>query len=106
MNLPVLWTQVALQSLSEVLDYTFDTFGGQQLLKLSGQIDETVARISEFPLAGRIEEWLSAETGVEYHSLAVIREIKLIYSISDEAIYIEYVKNNRQDDASILLKMI
>ena len=106
MNLPVLWTPVALQSLSEVLDYTFNTFGGNQLVKLSEQIDATVERIAAFPFAGKEETDLTNQTGVKYHSFAVIKEIKLIYTISTEAVYVEYVKNNRQDDATILVKIL
>ena len=82
MNLPIKWTPLALQSLSEVLDYTFNTFGGNQLVKLSEQIDATVERIAAFPFAGKEETDLTNQTGVKYHSFAVIKEIKLIYTIT------------------------
>ena len=38
MSLQIQWTHTALQSLSEVLEYTYSSFGERQLHKLTRQI--------------------------------------------------------------------
>lgn len=105
MNSHLRWTPIALQSLSEVLDYTFEEFGERQLHKLTSQISDAALRIATFPRSGKYEADLSVDTGIEYRSMLVISEIKLLYTISDDTVFIEYVKNTRQDDATILAKL-
>ena len=53
MNLQIQWTPTALQSLSEVLDYTYGQFGERQLRKLTRQIHASARRFSLFPLLGK-----------------------------------------------------
>ena len=53
MNLQIQWTPTALQSLSEVLEYTFCQFGERQLHKLARQIHASARRVSIFPLLGK-----------------------------------------------------
>ena len=105
MNLQILWTSIALQSLSEVFEYTFSEFGEHQLRKLTSQIYHTTHRIAAFPKLGRFEDEISEAMGVEYRSIQVINEIFLLYTISDETIFIEFVKNTRMDDATMLAKL-
>lgn len=105
MNLHIQWTHIALQSLSNVLGYTFEEFGEQQLHQLSHKIMTTVNRLSTFPQLGKTEDYLTEVTGIEYRSVVVIKEIKLIYTVNEDSIYIEYVKNNRQDDSKLLEKL-
>ena len=66
MNLQILWTLVALQSLSEVFEYTYEAFGEQQLHKLTIQIDNATRRIAAFPFSGKSETKLIEATGIEY----------------------------------------
>ena len=105
MNLHILWTPIALQSLSEVFVYTYTEFGERQLRKLTSQIYSATRRISAFPHSGKLETAISEATGVEYRSMVVISEILLLYTVMDDTIYIEYVKNTRQDDSTILKKL-
>jgi len=102
MSLPIQWTPIALQSLSKVFDYTFEEFGEKQLRILSDKITTTANRIATFPQIGKVEESLSRRLNIEYRSISVIHEINLIYTIHNDVLFIEYVKNNRQDDATIL----
>ena len=102
MSLPIQWTPIALQSLSKVFDYTFEEFGEKQLRILSDKITTVANRIATFPQIGKVEESLSRRLNIEYRSISVIHEINLIYTIHNDVIFIEYVKNNRQDDATIL----
>ena len=105
MNLQIRWTPVALQSLSEVLEYTFGEFGESQLRKLINQIYAVVRRVEVFPFLGKQETELIEATGVEYRSAVVIKEIKLLYTIVDDTIFIEFIKNTRLDDATMLAKL-
>ena len=105
MSLRIEWTRIALQSLSDVFDYTFEVFGEQQLEKMRTQIHETARIIATFPQAGKTEALLTEALGSEYRSMVVIKEIKLIYTITADAVFIEYVKNNRQDDSTIITRM-
>lgn len=102
MNLQILWTPVALQSLAEVINYTYEQFGERQMFKLTSQISEAANRIATFPLSGKYEEELAETTGIEYRNTLVISEIKLLYTISGDTLFVEYVKNTRMDDATML----
>lgn len=46
MNLNIEWTPVALQSLDEVFEYTFEEFGKAQVRKLTKQIYSATRRIA------------------------------------------------------------
>ena len=105
MSLQVLWTPIALQSLSEVFVYTYTAFGERQLRKLSSQIYKVTRRIASFPQMGKVEEVLLKATGIEYRSIVVISEITLLYTICDDTVFIEFVKNARLDDATMLAKI-
>lgn len=105
MNLQVLWTPIALQSLSEVFEYTHKEFGERQLRKLASQILSVCNRLATFPLSGKREIAIIEATGMEYRSILVIKEIKLLYTISNDTLFIEFVKNTRMDDSTMLKKL-
>lgn len=105
MNLNIEWTAVALQSLSEVFDYTYEEFGERQVRKLISQIYKTTRRIAAFPGIGKIDDLCTEEFGVEYHSIVVISEISLLYTVLGDTIFIEYVRNARQDDETVWEKL-
>ena len=106
MNLQVLWTPIALQSLSEVFEYTHKEFGERQLRKLASQIYAVCNRLATFPLSGKRETALIEATGIEYRSFIVIKEIKLLYTIWSDTLFIEFVKYTRMDDSTMLAKLI
>ena len=105
MNLQIQWTPTALQSLSEVLEYTFCQFGERQLHKLTRQIHASARRVSIFPLLGKRETKLIKATGIEYHSTVVIKQIKLIYTVNKDILYVRFIKNSRMDDSTLLKKL-
>lgn len=105
MSLTIEWTAIALQSLSEVFDYTFEEFGERQVRKLTSQIYKTTRRISAFPNLGKVDELCTEEFGVEYRSVVVISEISLLYTVVGDTLYIEYVRNARLDDATVWDKL-
>lgn len=95
------WTATAQQSLEYVFEYTYGEFGERQLRRLHRQILNTVRRIVSFPQMGPVESF-SKLTGKEYRGVIVIKEIKVIYSIIPDGIRIEYIKNTRLDEATLL----
>ena len=105
MSLPIKWTPLALQSLSDVLEYTYDMFGQKQLVRLRGQISEATRLLSIFPLAGKEEVELSKHLNISYRSIVVIKEIKLIYTNAPDAVFIEYVMNTKQSETTIASKL-
>jgi len=105
MSLQIQWTHIALQSLSEVSDYTFFEFGERQLRKLSNRINSTTRHISFFPLLGKHEKRLSKQTGIEYRSIVIIKEIKLYYTVNNGIIFVEYIKNTKMNDKTMLEKI-
>lgn len=105
MSLQVRWTLAASQSLSEVLEYTIENFGERQLRKLTNRINSTISRVELFPYLGKSETVLSELLGLNYRSAVVIKEIKIYYSIMKDVVYIEYVKNVRLDDNTMLNRL-
>ncbi|MBQ3632138.1 MAG: type II toxin-antitoxin system RelE/ParE family toxin [Prevotella sp.] len=101
MNSHIEWTATAQQSLENVFEYTYGEFGERQLRKLHSQILKTVRRIAQFPQTGAVESF-SSLLEKEYRSAKVIKEIKVIYSIIPEGIRIEYIKNSRLDEETLL----
>ena len=105
MSLHIAWTPVALQSLSDVLEYTFKEFGEHQVRRLTNQIFKVTRRISAYPNLGTLDGECTEEFGVEYRSVKVISEISLMYTIVGETLFIEYVRNARLDDATVWEKL-
>ena len=53
----------------------------------------------------RIEWTAVALLGVEYRHIVVISEISLLYTIVNDTLFIEYVKNARLDDSTVWEKL-
>jgi hypothetical protein len=54
---------------------------------------------------GKLEEDLIDATGIEYRSMVVISELVLLYTIYEDTVYIEFIKDARLDDATMLAKL-
>ena len=90
MSLEIRWSEPALLSLAEVLEYTLEEHGERQYDKLRKQVMDAVRKISASPYLAPIEPY-SDKVGVELRGYIVISRIKIIYSIVDNIIYIEYM---------------
>lgn len=96
---------MALQSLSEVFEYTFEEFGERQMRRLFNQIISAVRRIAVFPASGILEPKCSEAMGVEYRSILVISQIKILYTVNGNTIFVEYVRNARLADETVLERL-
>ena len=104
MNLKTRWSATALQSLAEVLQYTLDEHGEGQYNKLRRQVMDAVRRIAQSPFSAVVEP-ISEKVGFELRGYKVIPRIKIIYSIIDNTVYIEYIKNTWLSEKTMLERM-
>lgn len=104
MNLETRWSAPALQSLAEVLQYTLDEHGEGQYNKLRRQVMDAVRRIAQSPFSAVVEP-ISEKVGFELRGYKVIPRIKIIYSIIDNTVYIEYIKNTWLSEKNMLERM-
>jgi len=104
MKLETKWSEQALLSLAEVLQYTFEQHGERQYTKLRHQVMEAVGNIAKSPFAAAIEP-ISEKVGFELRGYKVIPRIKIIYSIVDNVVYIEYIKNTWLSEKTMLERM-
>jgi plasmid stabilization system protein ParE len=104
MNLETRWSALALQSLAEVLQYTLEEHGEGQYNKLRRQVMDAVRRIAQSPFSAVVEP-ISEKVGFELRGYKVIPRIKIIYSIIDNTVYIEYIKNTWLSEKTMLERM-
>jgi plasmid stabilization system protein ParE len=104
MSLEIRWSETALQSLAEVLEYTLEEHGERQYTKLRKQVMDAVRKISISPYLAAIEPY-SEKVGVELRGYLLIPRIKIIYSIVDNVLFIEYVKNTWLSEKTMLERM-
>ena len=91
-------------SLSEVLEYTMWRHGERQARKMRKQVMDAIRQISLSPYMAAVEPY-SEKVGVELRGYLVIPRIKVIYSIVDNIVYIEYVKNTYMSEHTMLSRM-
>ena len=63
-----------------------------------------VQRLSFSPFSAPVEP-ISEKVGIEFRGLLVNKKIKIIYTVSDTTISIEYIKNTYLSDLTMLEKM-
>ena len=104
MSLETRWSEPALLSLAEVLQYTLEEHGEGQYNKMRRQVMDAVRDIASSPFSAAIEP-VSEKAGFELRGYKVIPRIKIIYSIVDNVVYIEYIKNTGLSEETMLKRM-
>lgn len=104
MSLETRWSEPALLSLAEVLQYTLEEHGEGQYNKMRRQVMDAVRKIAQSPFSAAVEP-ISEKVGFELRGYKVIPRIKIIYSILDDVVYIEYVKNTWLSEKTMLQRM-
>ena len=104
MSLETRWSEPALLSLAEVLQYTLEEHGEGQYNKMRRQVMDAVSRIGQSPFSAAIDP-ISEKVGFELRGYKVIPQIKIFYSIIDDIVYIEYIKNTWLSDKTMLERM-
>ena len=104
MSLETRWSEPALLILAEVLLYTLEEHGEGQYNKMRRQMMDAVRNIAQSPLSAAVEP-ISEKVGFELRGYKVIPRIKIFYSIVDDVIYIEYIKNTWLSEETMLKRM-
>ena len=104
MSLETRWSKPALLSLAEVLQYTLEEHGEAQYNKMRRQVMDAVRRIGKSPLSAAVDP-VSEKVGFELRGYKVIPRIKIFYSIVDNVVYIEYIKNTWLSEETMLKRM-
>ena len=104
MSLEIRWSAPALLSLAEVLEYTIVEHGERQAQKIRKQVMDAVSRLSFSPFSAPVEP-ISEIIGTEFRGLLVVKRIKIIYTVSDTTVNIEYIKNTYLSDLTMLERM-
>lgn len=104
MSLETKWSETALLSLAEVLQYTLEVHGEGQYNKMRRQVMDAVRKIAHSPYAAAIDP-VSEKAGFELRGYKVIPRIKIIYTIVDNVVYIEYIKNTWLSEETMLKRM-
>lgn len=104
MSLETRWSEPALLSLAEVLQYTLEEHGEGQYNKMRRQVMDAVREIARHPFLAGIDS-ISEKVGYELRGYKVIPRIKIIYSVVDDIVYIEYIKNTWLSEDTMLKRM-
>lgn len=104
MNLDIGWSEIALQSLAEVLEYTMFQHGERQAQKMRKLVMDDVQSISRSPYIAAVEPY-SKRVGVELRGYLVIPRIKIIYTVRENKIVVDYIKNTFMSERTMLRRM-
>lgn len=98
----IVWTAKAKDDATQVLQYTRETFGVRQFVKVRDFLRGVPAFLRQSPRAAPLEQALSF-SGAEYRALIFRPRLKVIYRIDDsDSITIVRVWNTYQDPSTIL----
>lgn len=89
------WSQHAYESLTDVLDYSYENFGYVQQLVMEDMIMSCIDKLIHFPGMCPVIPEISNNVR-EYRKLVVTREISVIYWFDDECVYISFVWDTRR----------
>lgn len=89
------WTDIALDSLKDVIEYTKEQFGDSQVKIISHKILNTIDCITSLPTAFPLEPLLTRKKPI-YRSAIVIKELKIVYrQMTNDHILVLFVWNTR-----------
>lgn len=89
------WSQHAYNSLTDVLEYSLDTFGYVQQMVMEEIIMSSIDKLASFPFMCPTIPEISSDRRV-YRKLVITREISVIYWADDEFVNISFVWDIRR----------
>ena len=89
------WSQHAYNSLTDVLDYSFETFGFLQQVAIEEIILTSIEKLAEFPTMCPVIPEIRNNVR-EYRKLVVSKEISVIYWIEDDYINVSFIWDTRR----------
>ncbi|MBR5982814.1 MAG: type II toxin-antitoxin system RelE/ParE family toxin [Bacteroidales bacterium] len=91
----VRWSERAATEFAETIAYITREFGQKSAQKVSNQINNAIANISNFPEIGAVS-FFCEETEIEFRELHSYLN-SVVYAIHCDEIYIVSIWSNRQD---------
>ena len=91
----IIWSRHAYNSLSDVLDYSEESFGLERAEKMKEKILCSIDRLGVFPVCSPVIAEISSETAV-YRKLVVTREISVIYRVQNDDVLIDFIWDIRR----------
>lgn len=91
----ILWSQSAYDSLTDILDYSAESFGLKQAIKTEERIITAIERLEVFPTSCPVIPEISNEI-TEYRKLVVSHEITVIYRVEEDAVCIDFIWDIRR----------
>lgn len=89
------WSQHAYESLTDVLDYSYENFGYLQQLTMEEIIMSSIDKLVDFPNMCPIIPEISNNVR-EYRKLVVTREISVIYWYDEEFVNVSFIWDIRR----------
>ena len=89
------WSQHAYNSLTDVLDYSLETFGFLQQVTMEDMIMNSIDKLVDFPQMCPVIPEISSDA-MEYRKLVVSNEISVIYWLDDEYVHISFIWDTRR----------
>lgn len=89
------WSQHAYESLTDVLDYSYENFGYLQQLTMEEIIMSSIDKLVDFPNMCPVIPEISNNVR-EYRKLVVTREISVIYWYDEEFVYVSFIWDIRR----------
>ena len=90
------WTDHAKEQRRQIADYIRREFGLKRKKKFMQEVDHTVRMLMQSPGIGPIEP-LFVDRPKAYRSVIINGLNKLVYSVENDAIYIEAIWDTRQE---------
>lgn len=89
------WSQHAYESLTDVLDYSYENFGYLQQLTMEEIIMSSIDKLVDFPNMCPVIPEISNNVR-EYRKLVVTREISVIYWYDEDFVNISFIWDIRR----------
>lgn len=89
-NLPVVLSEAAKDDIIDILQYTHDLYGDEQMHVYGGVIDKTLATLSAYPLLGKEAREIS-----EQHRFIKAGQHIIFYKVMDGSIHIARILHHR-----------
>lgn len=91
----VIWLQPALDSFSDVLDYSIEYFGTRIATRTEEEIFSAIDKLERLPYLGQVMPEISNDI-VSYRRINVNKLLSVIYRVEGDIIYIMFIWDNRR----------
>lgn len=97
----VVWTDKAIESYKEVIDYSLENFGRFATIDLAERVDAAIAKISAFPSACPLVSSVTIEHTVLRY-VTIKGPLQLVYKEEDECCTILTIWNTNMSPRNLL----